>query len=113
MSNSERLTEADRLQGNMAGVVNGGLIMAGNPIDVNSYFGQQITKGENGEGEFRLVHCSSWQTPNAQSGEVLIEGLATRGWCEARKQAWGENDWRYIERVLGRHAPDWPVRMHA
>ena len=69
------------IEGNLGGVVNGGILFAGNPIDINSYFGQEIEKAKRGKGRFALVHASSWETPNAKSKQNLIEGMATWWWC--------------------------------
>lgn len=90
----EKIFEA--IIGNTAG--NSMVVMVGNPTQpVGTFF----DAFNDNASEHDIFHLSSWDTPNAQTGENLVPGLAIRAWCEQRKERWGENDPRYKVRVLG------------
>ncbi len=57
---------------------------------------------DNRDGWHALT-ISSWETPNAVTGDEIFPGLATREWCEDRLKVWGENHPYYKIRVLGEH----------
>lgn len=88
-------------EGNLAG--GGKMVLTSNPTRTTGKFFdvfQPSEQIENG-GEWKTLSVASTETPNAISGEMLVPGLATREWCEARKAAWGEDSLDYKVRVLG------------
>lgn len=50
------------------------------------------------------ITVSSEETPNVVQGRVVIPGIATREWIEARRLEWGEDSPMYKIRVKGIHA---------
>ena len=91
---NEAIFEA--VEGNTAGNAMG--VMCGNMTKASGTFHDSHNELA---GEYSTFHLSSWDTPNAQTGEVIIPGLAVRGWCEKCLARWGENDPRYKVRVMG------------
>ncbi len=54
--------------------------------------------------ERNIYHCitiSALDSPNVQSGRVVIPGLTTARWVEERRQIWGADNPLYRARVLG------------
>lgn len=98
------------LKGNLAG--GGKLFLVGNPTQndgefFDAFFAKKKSKQVEGEasvGNYVTMNISSWESPNVEAGRVVIKGLATREWCEARKLEWGEDSAQYKIRVLGQHA---------
>jgi hypothetical protein len=52
---------------------------------------------------YDTLTISSEDTPNAQTGQDVIPGLATREWIEEKKREWGVDSSLYRVRVLGQH----------
>lgn len=81
------------IRGNLAG--GGCLVMISNPTQTSgSFFDAFHSDAE----RWRRIHISSEETPNAQSGKMLVPGLATREWVD---------DWA----KLGTDSPSYRVRV--
>jgi hypothetical protein len=52
------------------------------------------------------ISISAYDTPNVQSGRVVIPGLVTREWVEDRMTQWGNNSAMFKSRVLGEFPDD-------
>lgn len=90
----------EAIEGNRAGGARLG--MFGNPTRTEDEFFEAF---EGAKKKFYLtITVSSTETPNVVQGREVIPGLATREWCEEKKQEWGEDSPMYLIRVLGRHA---------
>jgi phage terminase large subunit len=88
-------------EGNLAG--GGKLVMTSNPTRTTGYFFDAFKEEkqvDNG-GTWKTISIASTETPNVVAGQMIVPGLATREWCEARKAAWGEDSLDYKVRVLG------------
>ena len=81
--------------GNMAG--GGSLATAGNPTRTSGTYYTAFRQPE----FWSLIHLSSEDTPNAQTGEDVIAGLATREFIETRRKDWGVESAAYQIRILG------------
>ena len=90
----------ETLEGNTAGVVDGGTIMMSNPTQTSGYFYDVFRRPE--RHGYEVFTISSEDTPNAQTGENIIPGLASRKWCESRARAWGRESARFGVRVSGK-----------
>lgn len=101
------------LKGNLAG--GGWLVLFGNPTQNEGEFfdafhqKRKAKKNEDGEseehaGNYTTMHISSLESPNVAAGRIVVKGLATREWCEARRLEWGEDSAQYKIRVLGQFA---------
>jgi hypothetical protein len=99
----EELFEA--IQGNITGSQSV-LLMIGNPlVPVGTFYDScQVT-----DGSVQVVHLDGLDHPNVRSGRELIHGATTKGWCDDRRDKWGENSTLYKARVRGKfpdHALD-------
>ena len=97
------------LKGNLAG--GGRMALFGNPTrNIGEFYAafhkKKKAKAADGDevGNYATMQISSWDSPNVAAGVVVIKGLATRDWCEARKAEWGEDSALYKIRVLGQFA---------
>ena len=74
------------------------LLLIGNPTTTSGVFRRAFYQ------ERSIYHCitiSALDSPNVQSGRVVIPGLTTARWVEERRQIWGEANPLYRARVLG------------
>lgn len=86
----------DPIHGNMAG---GGRVVAlGNPTRTSGTFYEAFG---NHRQWWRTIHISSEESPNVRAGRMLIPGLATREWVDARREEWGSDSPAYHVRVRG------------
>lgn len=97
------------LKGNLAG--GGHLLLVGNPTRNEGEFYDAFYRKQKSDdetqaqhGNYKTMRISSLETPNCVEGRVVVKGLATLEWCEARKLEWGEDSAFYKVRVLGLHA---------
>lgn len=102
------------IEGNTAG--GGRQLLLGNPTQTSGMFYDVFHRGiydatTKCRGLWRVITISSWDTPNAKTGKIIIPGLATRKWCQKRLEDWGEDDPRYQVRVLGRHPTNDPLSV--
>jgi len=86
------------LEGNLAG--GGDLLLTGNPTRDEGYFFDSFS----GKLDFDVVRLSSIDSPNVRAGKIVVPGIATREWVEARKRQWGEDSPLYRVHVLGQAA---------
>lgn len=82
------------LDGNLAG--GGKMLLTGNPTRSVGYF-REACRGE----RFEVVPLPSTSSPNVIAGKVVVPGLATIEWLEARREEWGEDSPLYKIHVLG------------
>lgn len=100
------------IKGNLAG--GGRLALFGNPTRSEGEFFDafhSLAKKEDGSGFYVTMTISSWDSPNVRAGRIVIPGLATTEWCEARKEEWGEDSALYKIRVIGEHATEEDGRL--
>ena len=74
------------------------LLLIGNPTTASGVFRRAFYQERN------IYHCitiSALDSPNVQSGRVVIPGLTTARWVEERRQIWGVDNPLYRARVLG------------
>ena len=74
------------------------LLLIGNPTTVTGAFRRAFHQ------ESRLyytVTISALESPNIQSGRIVIPGLATAEWVQEHRETWGEENPVYRARVLG------------
>ena len=74
------------------------LLLIGNPTTTSGIFRRAFHE------ERSIYHCitiSALDSPNVQSGRVIIPGLTTGEWVEERGRIWGEDNPLYKSRVLG------------
>ena len=74
------------------------LLLIGNPTTASGVFRRAFYQERN------IYHCitiSALDSPNVQSGQVVIPGLTTARWVEERRQIWGVDNPLYRARVLG------------
>lgn len=69
----------------------------GNPLEARGRFYSNFRKRD----EWNALTMSALEHPNVISGEELIPGAVTRDWVEERRREWGEEDPRFLARVLG------------
>lgn len=87
------------LEGNLAG--GGDLILTGNPTKDEGFFFESFSNPELG---FDVVRIPSTRSPNVTEGRIVVPGMATREWIDARKAQWGEDSAMYRIHVLGQAA---------
>lgn len=83
------------------------ILAIANPNDPSSYMATVFDKESKlppEERSWNIIQFGSFDTPNF-TGEKVPEEVASRlvrkEWVEARKREWGEDDPRYVARVLG------------
>lgn len=85
------------IEGNRAGGAK--LLLLGNPTrNDGEFYEAHHTKN------YYRITVSAYDTPNAQCGYKLIEGLATREWIEEKLEDWGEDSPDFLIRALGKFA---------
>lgn len=72
------------------------MIAIGNPLEPSGFFYELFTKREAARH-----HISAFDVPNVVEGAEVIPGLATRGWVDSRRKAWGEDSPLWSTHVLG------------
>lgn len=88
------------LTGNMAGGAK--ILLLGNPTKTSGYFHRShMTDAQFEDPKGRRIHVPSTRSPNVIAGQIVIPGLVTAEWVEARKIEWGEDSPLYKCRVLG------------
>lgn len=88
------------ITGNRAGGAK--LLLLGNPTKTSGYFHRShTTDKEFEEPKGKRIHIPSTRSPNVIAGYIVIPGLVTAEWVEARKIEWGEDSPLYKCRVLG------------
>jgi len=83
------------------GLVAGGdsaVLLIGNPIESSGPFYEACQNPR-----YDCIPISAFDTPNlnAPPGEIPYPKLVTREWVEGRRSEWGEDDPRWISKVLG------------
>lgn len=73
------------------------LIFIGNPTRAKGWF----AKGLRDKINNIVFNFSCLENPNYKKREIAIPGLATYEWVEDKRRRWGEDDPRWIGRVLG------------
>lgn len=83
------------------------ILAIANPNDPSCYMGEVYNreiKLKPEERSWNIIQFGAYDTPNF-TGEVVPVEVATRlvqkSWVEARKKEWGEDDPRFVARVLG------------
>ena len=72
------------------------ILCIGNPLNPVGAFADTFKSNR-----WHQKSVSSWDTPNARTGQNIVPGLATREWCQEMLEKWGADDPRYHYRVLG------------
>lgn len=72
-------------------------IFLGNPTRAKGFFAKGLRDTVNNI----VFHFSCLENPNYIHREVLVPGLATYKWVEDKRIKWGEEDPRWVGRVLG------------
>lgn len=93
------IDEASHVEKNIYdAIMSGGgkVLMIGNPLRPSGPFYNSF-KSE----DWHNIHISSYDTPNVEAGEEIVQGLATREWIEERKRDWGEDSPTFASHVLG------------
>ena len=86
----------EALEGNTAGGAK--VVLYSNPTQTSGFFYNAFHEHR----EFwKLFKVSSWDTPNARTGQRLIPGLAERAYCETMAEKYGVDSPIYAVRVLG------------
>jgi hypothetical protein len=86
----------EAIEGNRAGGAK--IVLFGNPTrNEGEFFDAFHSKSR----FYFQITVTSEETPNAISGQIIIPGLATRGYVEEKKEEWGENSAAYLIRVKG------------
>lgn len=85
----------EAMEGNMAGGAK--MVMASQGTKMSGFFFNAFTKHDE---YWHKIQISSWDSPNV-TGECEIPGLATEGWCQQKKDQWGEDSILYRVRVMG------------
>lgn len=76
------------------------VLAAGNPTKTSGPFYDAF----NDEKKKKFYFCittSSLESPNVVAGREVIPGLATKDWCDEKREIWGENSPLYKVRVEG------------
>ncbi len=82
-------------------------LLIGNPIESSGPFYEAASNPR-----WKCIPISAFDTPNllAPDGEVPYPKLVTKEWVEERRDEWGEDDPRWISKVLGQF-PDVGTRI--
>jgi hypothetical protein len=95
--------------GNIASSAENRVLLICNPTDPNSYMGQLY---KNRLDSWNYMNISAFDSPmvnkeaNADFDTTRAKGLIDWDYINKRREEWGENDPRYISRVLGEWAFD-------
>ena len=74
------------------------LLLIGNPTTVSGAFRRAFHEERH---LYQTVTISALDSPNVQTGQVIVPGLTTARWVEERREVWGEDNPIYRARVLG------------
>lgn len=77
------------------------VIFIGNPTRASGRFAEGLKDKENNI----VFNFSCLENPNYLERKVVIPGLASYEWVEDKRKKWGEDDPRWIGRVLGQIPP--------
>lgn len=89
----------DGVEGNRAGGAKA--LLLGNPTrNEGEFFEAFYSKS----AFYKTIRISSEESPNVVANRIVIPGLATREWIEAKREEWGEDSPLYRVRVKGQHA---------
>lgn len=80
------------------------ILAIGNPDDRETEFGKNFCDPATA-GDWNRVSIPASSTPNLTGEKVpplLNEVLVSKSWCDERLRAWGEDDPRYISKVLAK-----------
>lgn len=86
----------EAIEGNRAGGAD--VVMFSNPTQTSGTF-YDAFHGK--QDLWRTIALSSEQTPNVQTGRIIVPGLATREWVDEKRVEWGEDSPIYGVRVKG------------
>lgn len=86
----------EAIEGNMAGGAS--ILLISNPTQTSGTFYDAFTTKRH---LWETIHVSSEDTPNVQTGELIIPGLATREWVQEKLSEWGEESPLFQVRVRG------------
>jgi hypothetical protein len=95
----------DALEGNAAGGSDGEdgavakFVLTGNPTQSSGAFFEAFHQHR---ADWTTYTISSEETPNAQTGQDVIPGLATADWIAKRRKSWGEGGDLYRVHVEGK-----------
>lgn len=73
-------------------------IAVGNPLQARGHFYAAFGKPH----LWKTLHISALDHPNVLRRRLVIPGAVTYQWVEEMRREWGEEDPRYVARVLGR-----------
>lgn len=73
------------------------VLFLGNPTRTDGRFAKGLRDKKNNI----VFNFSCLENPNYKSRTIQIPGLATYAWVEDKRKRWGENDPRWLSRVLG------------
>jgi len=85
----------EAMEGNMAGGAK--MVMASQGTRMSGFF---INAFQKYSKHWHTIKIRSWDSPNV-TGECHIPGLATKEWCQQKKDQWGEDSILYRVRVMG------------
>lgn len=74
------------------------LVMIGNPLRTTGRFAKAIKDKKNNI----VIELSCLDSPNYIARKEIIPGLCSYQWVEDKRQRWGEQDPRWISKVLGK-----------
>lgn len=80
------------------------MLYIGNPDDRNTEFGKSFLDPSTAQ-DWNRISVPASSTPNFTGEKVpplLNDVLVSRAWAEERRRAWGDNDARYISKVLAK-----------
>lgn len=72
------------------------MVQSGNPLWPQGTFHEAFRSPE-----WHTIRINGMEHPNVISGEQLIPGSISRIWIEEKREAWGEDDPKFVARVLG------------
>lgn len=76
------------------------ILLIGNPNYQVGYFAESFLKPAV-SAKWKHIHISAYDTPNVIAGKNVLHGVCNHDWPEQKKKEWGEEDNRYLVRVLG------------
>jgi len=90
----------DAIEGMLSGA-NCRILVIGNPTRSAGPFYQSFRSSE-----WKNIHISSMDHPNIKHNRLVYSKSVAPDWPEEMKKEWGEDDPRYISRVMGNFPPD-------
>lgn len=79
------------------------LLAIGNPNQKRNRFRAAFFERR---GEVSTIHIDAEKSPNVVAGKVVVPGLTTREWVEARGKEWGKGSVQYLNKVRGEFGSD-------